>query len=445
MTRRVLTMVLAEFAADPAYDALGPDVVHAVRRAIADSIAVSVAGAGNPAMTAAIAAVGRLGGAGTSRVIGTDLAVDAYSATLLNGMAAHVLDWDDTILPTRAHLSAALLPPMLALGEARAWALADVTPAFAIGFELQSRLNRAVYPSVHLRGWQGTGIVGAIGTAAAIGRLLGSGPAKIAHGMGIGATGAAGLIATFGSMSKALNIGRAGANGLQSALLADAGFTSHADMIGEGQFLEMYDDAPRAGVLTEGLGTRWSILDNGYKPYPCGFVAHAMIDAVRDLRDRREDRGDLVSLHLDVSTESMHLMGNRNPTNGLEAKFSLLYDAAVAWVEGNVTPAAFEQAAVGDPRYRDVMTKTRIIGSDAVRQQEARGVATFSDGSIATVSVENARGTPARPLTDDDLLDKWDTCFGMAGLAPGTLGRRILSGDDVSIAQIMTSITVPPR
>src|SRR5215204_5805663 len=133
----------------------------------------------------------------------------------------------------------------MAVGDLEGWTLDDIIPAFAVGFELQGRLNHAIYPSVHLRGWQGTGIVGGIGTAAAISRMLGLNASRTVHAMGIAATNASGLIATFGSMSKPLNIGRAGASGLQSAYLAALGFTSHEDVIGTGRFLELYDEAPR--------------------------------------------------------------------------------------------------------------------------------------------------------------------------------------------------------
>jgi 2-methylcitrate dehydratase PrpD len=133
----------------------------------------------------------------------------------------------------------------------------------------------------------------------------------------------------------------------------------------------MFDDAPRHEVLVEDLGTNWSVLDNGYKPYPCGFVAHATIDAVRDLREKAGAGAGLTNLRVRVSPESMQLMGKTNPTNELEAKFSLLYDAAVAWVEGNVSPAAFEDDTVNDPRYRAVMDVTRIDVSDTVAQHEA--------------------------------------------------------------------------
>jgi len=340
--------------------------------------------------------VTRVSGGGPCHIVGSTKTTDALSAALANGVTAHVLDWDDTILPTRAHLSAALLPPLIAAGEIEGWTIREIIPAFAIGFEVGARINHVVYPSVHLRGWQGTGMAGGAAAAAAIGRMMGLDTGRIVHALGIAATNASGLIATFGSMSKPLNIGRAGASGLQSAYLAADGFTSSEDIFGVGRFLEMFDEAPRHNIMTDGLGERWSILENGYKPYPCGFVAHAMIDAVRDLRAKVGPNAKLKRLKLRVSPESTHLMGNPNPTNELEAKFSLLYDAAVAWVEGHVTPAAFEEEAIADPRYRAVMALTEIITSKEVAQDEAFADAEFADGTTASLHVPHARGTLVR-------------------------------------------------
>ncbi len=430
MTEKTITRQIAEFVTDPVHDRLPADVVHGVRRAILDSIGVSVAGTRHPASGKAIAMVTRVSGGGPCHIVGSPLTTDPLSAALANGVTAHVLDWDDTILPTRAHLSAALLPPLIAAGEIDGWTIKDIIPAFAIGFEVGARINHAVYPSVHLRGWQGTGMAGGAAAAAAIGRMMGLDAGQIVHAMGIAATNASGLIATFGSMSKPLNIGRAGASGLQSAYLAADGFTSNEDIFGSGRFLEMFDEAPRHNILTDGLGERWSILENGYKPYPCGFVAHAMIDAVRDLRAKVGLNARLKRLKLRVSPESTHLMGNANPTNELEAKFSLLYDAAVAWVEGHVTPAAFEEAAIADPRYRAVMAITEITTSTSVSQDEAYADAEFDDGTNASVHVAHARGTQVRPLTDQDLREKFDAALALGGNNDGSaLASLIMTGD----------------
>jgi 2-methylcitrate dehydratase PrpD len=159
-------------------------------------------------------------------------------------------------------------------------------------------------------------------------------------------------------------------------------------------------------------------------------VAHATIDAVRDLKVKTGSAAALKRLSLRVSPESMHLMGNPDPMNELEAKFSLLYEAAVAWVEGHVTPAAFEDEAVRDLRYRAVMALTEITTSEAIAQEEAFAEATFEDGSSDEVHVTHARGTQARPLSDQDLREKFDAALALGGIGDcDALADLIMAGD----------------
>jgi 2-methylcitrate dehydratase PrpD len=432
------TRRIAEFAADRRHATLPDEVTHAVRRAMLDSVGVMAAGTRHPAARKVTEMIADLGTVGACRIVASPHRTDPVNAALANGVSAHVFDWDDTILPTRAHLSAALLPALVAAGETRDWSIASAIPAFAVGFEIGARINAAIYPSVHLRGWQGTGIAGGAGAAVAIGRMLGLPADTLVHAIGIAATDASGLIATFGSMSKPLNIGRAGASGLQSALLAALGYTSNEDILGSGRFLEMFDDAPRHDVLVDGLGEKWLIEENGYKPYPCGFVAHATIDAVRDLRTKAGASASLRNLRLTVSPESMQLMGRTDPTNELEAKFSLLYDAAVAWTDGNVSPAAFEDDAVGDRRYRAVMEVTQITVGENVAQHEAIAEAELGDGQTIAVHVEHARGTPERPMSDEDLRQKFDSGLAIGGFDCGDeLAGLVMSGEQEPISRIM--------
>ncbi len=443
MTGQSTTLGIAEFAVDPRHDEIGADVAHAVRRAILDSVGVAAAGTRHPACAKVIAMIESLGADGQCRIIGSPVRTDPVNAALANGVLAHVFDWDDTLLPTRAHLSATLLPALMAAGESRGWTFTQAISAFAVGFEIAARINLAVYPSIHHRRWQGTGMAGGAGTAAAVGRLLGLSPDQIAHAMGIAATNASGLRATYGSMSKPLNIGRASASGLQSALLAARGFTSHPDILGDGKFLEMYADEPRHELLAEGLGEHWSVIDNGYKPYPCGFVAHATIDAVRDLRAKAGDGAELARLRLRVSPESMRLMDKTNPRNELEGKFSLIYDAAVAWTEGNVSPAAFEDEAICDPRYRDVMALTEITVGEDVAQHEAHASAALTDGRTLDVYVEHARGTSARPMSEDDLRQKFALGLEIGGYRDAdTLAEFLMKAEADPIGHILDALAV---
>lgn len=402
-----ITTALADFALETDAARLPDEVRAAVRRAVLDSLGVTIAGARHPAAAIVVASLPQATGPESAIIIGSAKRADVTGATLANGVMAHILDWDDTLLPARLHLSATLVPSLLAVGAAHDASGQELIAAFAVGFEIQARLAAAVSPTMPERGWHGTGVVGGIGVAAAVSRLLASTREQTAHAMGIAGSAAAGLVTTFGTMTKALNLGRAGAAGVHSAQLAALGFTSHPDLVGSGGFLSMYDGAPRIDGICKGLGSAWAVLENGYKPYPCGVVAHAAIDAVLELREKAPAGDVPASLHLTVSRETVRLMGNPSPTTGLEAKFSVPYAAIAAWLDGHVLPGSFEDELIRDPIRQRLLTTVQVEASDSVPQYEATCVMTTGSGWMGTVQVPHARGTRARPLDDSELRDKF--------------------------------------
>jgi 2-methylcitrate dehydratase PrpD len=91
---------------------------------------------------------------------------------------------------------------------------------------------------------------------------------------------AAGFRAMHGSLCTPLMPAQAAQTGLRAALLAQAGFTSSATPLDGGYgFLSVFSDVPDLDALAGGLGQRFDLLRNTYKPYPCGIVIHPIIDA----------------------------------------------------------------------------------------------------------------------------------------------------------------------
>lgn len=408
-----VTAELVRFAATTTDADLDPEARRAVRRSILDSLGVTIAGADHEAVRILLDTLGQHG-TGTSTLVGRREHTDQITATLANGVMAHVLDWDDTILPTRLHPSCTLVPALLAVGERTGATVAELAPALAVGFELQQRLAMATYPDYAERGWHGTGIFGGVGVAAAAGRLQGLDEERMAHAFGLAATGAAGITAMFGSMAKALNLGRAGAVGIQSVLLAERGFRASTDVLDPGRgWLAQFAARPASEGLLEGLGRDWAIRRNGFKPYPCGVVAHAVIDAVREMREEAAG-AELSALDLVVSHEAMRLMGNPEPRTGLEAKFSVRYVAAAAWTDGEVAPASFTDAAVGRPEVRAAMERITVRGSDEVAQDAAAATLHVGERTLER-TVAHARGTLKRPMTDEELMEKFNRACEIGG------------------------------
>ena len=168
----------------------------------------------------AVAALLPFAGRGEATLWGRAERADALSAALLNGIAAHVLDFDDTH-PHAIHPSAPVWPAVLAVAEHRGASGAAILSAFAVGAEVALRVGNVVYPTHSEAGWHVTGTAGVFGAAAGSGLLLGLDEEELAHALGMAATQASGLRLVFGSDSKSLHPGGAARAGLAAALLAE--------------------------------------------------------------------------------------------------------------------------------------------------------------------------------------------------------------------------------
>jgi 2-methylcitrate dehydratase PrpD len=407
---------------------------------------VIIGGARSEAVALARETVLLLGGTPQTRacVLGDTSSIDRVA--FLNGIASHVLDFDDTHIPTVLHASGALFAAGLAVGE---WLHArgrDLVAAHLVGFEVGARVALALGRAHYDVGWHVTGTAGTVGVAAAVGRLLGLGPDRMAHALGLAATQAAGHREQFGAMAKSFHAGRAASNGVLAALLAAQGFTAADDSLeGRRGLLAVMSAAPRPEALAEGLGERWEIDRNGVKPYACGVVAHPAIDAVLRFHERHGVRPeDVEAIELRVHPLVVELTGKWGPRSGLEGKFSVSYACAIALFEGAARERQFADEQV---RRAEVLDLHRRIGREADRslgQTEAWATARLRDGRTIVEHVVAASGTPENPLSDAEVERK------LVDLSEPVLGaertRRLIAQlegiDDLDDVSSLVSATI---
>lgn len=174
---------LGSRVASLAYEDLTESGLHLFRIALVDTLGVALAGADFDA--AAIArAVAVPDTSGTSLILGSTDRVSALDAGMLNGIAAHALDYDDGNQIMGGHPSALLIPALLALGEEVGASAREVIVAYAAGFEVMIRLSRGVNTAHYEKGWHPTSTIGVLGVAAAGARLLGLTAAQCYDGPG---------------------------------------------------------------------------------------------------------------------------------------------------------------------------------------------------------------------------------------------------------------------
>ena len=196
-----------------------------------DYIGVGLAGADDPLVLILLDELLEPGADTQASVIGHPIGLPVLSAALVNGAAAHALDYDDVNLAMPGHPSVAILPGLLALAEQQRSSGRELIAAFVAGYETACRIGIAMRPGHYGRGFHATGTVGCFGAAAACARLLGLDADTTAQALGIAGTQASGLKSQFGTMCKPFHAGKASQNGLLAARLAARGFSSRPDFV----------------------------------------------------------------------------------------------------------------------------------------------------------------------------------------------------------------------
>ncbi len=408
-----VTRTLARYLVNSRWADIPERVRHEACRAVLNWLGCAVGSCRHETVECALAAVQPFCGPPQAAVLGRGERVDILHAALVNGISSHVLDFDDT--HARAiHPSAPVLPALFAFAEWRKVSGADLVHAFVLGVEAEERVGLSVFPEHYRAGWHITGTAGVFGSAAATGKLLGLDERQMAWALGIAATQAAGLQEMFGSMCKSLHPGRAAQNGLTAALLAAKNFTSSERAIEAPRgFARVLSTKFDPEVITTGLGERFELLSNMYKPYACGLVVHAAIDGCIELvREHRLTPDAIEAVELTVSPLVLDLTGNKAPQTGLEGKFSVYHAVSAAIIHGAAGEAQFSEACVRDPRVVAVRNRVSAKVDPAIGRTEARVTIRTRDGRVFNRHVEHALGTLARPMSDADLEAKFR---GLAG------------------------------
>lgn len=413
------TRTLLDFVSRTPADHVPDEVMHESSRCLLDHLGLAIAGASEPAAAIAGAQCRLLGGDPQARAIGTSQRLRVTDAALVNGIACHALDFDDTHVPTILHPTTPLYAAGTALAEWRGSRGIDLLAAHAFGYELSARVSNALYPEHYDAGWHMTGTTGALASATVAIRLLGLEGVTATHCLSIAATQACGHREQFGTMTKPFHAGHAAQAGVWAGLLAAGGFTGAPDPLqGRRGMFEVMSSTSTPADLVNGLGERWQIFDNGVKPYACGVVIHPAIDAVRDLavgNGLTADRIDAITLH--VHPLVRELTGKADPRTGLEGKFSVTFACSIALLDGRAGEAEFSDEAVHRDDVRALMAKIEVIPDPEVPHTRAGATALTSAGETVKTWVDHARGTPGNRLTDDELREKFH------GLADGVIGR----------------------
>ena len=446
-------------------DAWPEAALASAHRQFIDIVAVTIPGAAEPVARLVFETV-RGWGDGPSTAIGMGARLAPPWAALVNGAAAHALDFDDNFDPAKAHATAVLAPAILALAEAEGASGRACLDAYIAGLQILGRVGQGVNPAHRNRGWHATATVGAIGAAAASVRLLGLDADKAAAALSIATSMAGGFMAQFGTMTKAMHAGLAAKSGVMAASLARSGITAGLTALdgptGMSRLMVGPDYEQLRDTLTHvehgqtmrfetgHVGDPLLILSSGLKLklYPNCGSAHRAMDGLLALQAAHRFAADDIAA-IDVRAPVTHLnnLMYAAPGDSLQAKFSLEYALACVAVTGNCTLADFTDSAAARLDLRALYPRIHRHPVDKAEGEFPTEIEVLlNDGRRFETAVPWPAGSLAAPIGDAQLWAKYEGCA--AGLLDdGTradLGAALAKLPALpSIAPIMAPLAGP--
>lgn len=419
-----ITKQLANFVANLSFKGLPTMVIDKGKLCILDTLGVMLAGV--PVTSSKIMAdfVKGLGGKEESIIIGHRERVPSPHAALANGTAAHCLDFDDWHSKGAVHPGCIVVPAALALAERENVSGKDFLTSVLVGYEVMIRVGMGCLGTGFERGFHPTGTCGPFGAATSACKILGLNADKTANAFGLAGSQGAGLMEFQKSDGwvKRMHAGWAALGGVVSALLAKSDYTGPVTVLeGEYGFCKAYSSKYDLNAIVEKLGEEFELMNLQFKIYPCCSELFSSIDAaleiVRRHKIKPEDVEKVRVRSITIASKLCSEPRDRKcqPQTVVDAQFSLPYCVAAAIVKGKVSIAEYTDEAIKNPKIIGLARKVETIVDpelDKMFPGQAPAIVeiTTKSGEEYSYRVNNSKGTPADPLTEEELKDKFKTC-----------------------------------
>ena len=424
-TSRSLTDYVAGFVCDTSLKDVPADVMELGKKSMLDGIGLAISGSVAKSGELVRQHLNSLGiPTGSATVFGSSIKTAPRFAAFANGVGIHADDYDDTQLAVAkdrvygllTHPTAPALPSAIAKGEALNASGADVFLAYQLGVEVECKISEAINPRHYQTGFHSTATCGTFASASAAGKLMGLNKETMLRALSIAGSQSAGLRENFGTMTKPFHAGRSSESGIVAAEFAQIGWTAAPTILEapRGFFSAAgggYDPKAIDGVL----GKPWTFASPGVsiKPHPSGSLTHpGMTEMLRLIKEHNLKPEQVVSVKVGTNHNMPNALIHHRPTNELQAKFSMEFCMALLLLEGRAGLSEFTDEVVMRP---DVQAMIQKVDFGVDPEAEAAGfhkmttiiTITLTDGRVIRGSADFGRGSPAMPMTYDEVADKF--------------------------------------
>lgn len=416
-----VTDSLAAFAESIEYNDIPDDVISLEKSHIIDTLGCILYGSTTPWVNKVISALQPIEPTGATSVIGQDTTLTTASAVLVNGMASHSMDYDDTCRPG-VHAGSATIPSACATVQrldrevSGKEFLTAVTAGVEIGIRGGHGVGRnCVERGFHIAGWSGT-----FAAAATTGMLEGLDRGKLGHALALGGTQGAGLMgAQYGAEVKRYHMGRAAQSGFLAAHYANQTLTGDQRIFGDrygsvGPTLSG-EGGYASDQAMDGLGDEYRLVDSMHlKPFPSIISIHAPVAGVRDLLNKHElDPSTVESVTVWTSRASKEHVGwDYEPTGVMSAQGNIQYGIASLLEDGELTITAYTPDAIRRPNVVDRTNDVEILIDEKASESgswSSKVELRTTDNQTYSTTVDAPPGSPQNRLSQTELETKFKT------------------------------------
>lgn len=413
-----ITEMMAKYAESINKDSISSETLNIARRVVFDVIGCMLAGTRERVVNLMTDHTREYGGKPMATVLGQNgFKTDLCHAAMINAMSAHVHDIDDICIAVDAHPSVAILATAISVGEYVDASGEDVLIAYIAGIEAASLLGQGLFAKGYSYGWDTNGTVGVFGTTVAAAKLLKLTLEETINALGIAASEASGLRASYGTMTKDISAGTPAYKGVFACLMAKAGFDSRRTIMedvsgllavssngADVELMKRIADERISSFVTPGILQ---------KLYSTCRGTHSSIDAALAIANKYdykvEDIEKVVS-----RAQSTAAANNRYPMpdSPMQGKFSIPYCMAIALIYKELDMSFFfTDSEITDKKVIELTKKGSVeidtSFNDSIARTGAEVSVYLKDGTVYTERVNYPKGDPSNPLTRDELVTKF--------------------------------------
>jgi 2-methylcitrate dehydratase PrpD len=347
-------------------------------------------------------------------LFGNGIKVSVENAAFLNSVSINESNFEDGHRIAACHPASSVIPASIAVAERKGIDGEKLITSIVVGYETVCRIGMAINPSHLQRGFHTTSTMAPLGSAASVGKLLDLDRSVMVSALGLAASFSSGLMESFHTDARPLQVGRGCQSGILAVTLAQRGVSGSALSIeGKEGFLSAFCDKFDIEKITSvNVIAKYEIENSYIKLHGGCRHLHAPIDAAMMLKEKHQIIvNDIDTITVETYPVALDFVGIMEPKTGKEGEFSLPFAISIAVSEGKVDPWKFTDQKVCEDSIKNFMKKVKVIVNDQLAESYPH-----KRGTVVTIvtkkgkflqKLDHAKGEPEFPASKSEVDEKF--------------------------------------